>query len=122
MAHKALDPDNMHGLNEEFDYMDVWDAMSVLMFFRQYQHLQAFIDQADECASYARDLFAVVDEEANAEADRQEEAELQQLPDMTQENLKAFAIARKTRDKQRTGIQMSSQKTRRRRRSGRCGS
>ncbi|RMY76901.1 hypothetical protein D0863_01648 [Hortaea werneckii] len=76
MAHKALDPDNMHSLNGDFDYMNVWDSIGALMFFRQYQHLQAFIDQADECASYARDLFAVVDEEANAEADREEEAEL----------------------------------------------
>ncbi|GAB1739491.1 hypothetical protein NU219Hw_g4445t1 [Hortaea werneckii] len=79
MVDKVMDPDNMHGLNEEFDYMDVWDAIGSLLFFRQYQHLQAFIDQADECASCARDLFAVVDEEANAEADREEEAELQPL-------------------------------------------
>ncbi|RMY71422.1 hypothetical protein D0863_05173 [Hortaea werneckii] len=90
MADKILDPDNMHGLND-LDYMDSWDSIGALMFFRQYQHLQTFIDQADECASYARDLFAVVDEEANAEADREEEAELQQLPDLTQDNLRAFA-------------------------------
>ncbi|KAI7090020.1 hypothetical protein KC356_g1943 [Hortaea werneckii] len=92
MADKILDPDNMHGLNEEFDYMDVWEAIGALMFFRQYQHLQVFIDQADECASYARNLFAVVDEEASAEADREEEAELQQRrPDLTQDNLRALA-------------------------------
>ncbi|GAB1727667.1 hypothetical protein NU195Hw_g7369t1 [Hortaea werneckii] len=90
MADKIMDPDNMHGLND-LDYMDSWDSIGALMFFRQYQHLQTFIDQADECASYARDLFAVVDEEANAEADREEEAELQQLPDLTQDNLRAFA-------------------------------
>ncbi|RMZ30665.1 hypothetical protein D0859_05249 [Hortaea werneckii] len=90
MADKIFDPDNMHGLND-LDYMDSWDSIGALMFFRQCQNLQAFIDQADECASYARDLFAVVDEEANAEADREEEAELQQLPALTQDNLRAFA-------------------------------
>lgn len=85
---QALNENDLHSLNGDFDYTERWATVGAVMFYRQYQHLQTFIEQADRCDARARDLFLAFDPEDSEEADREEEAELRPMQGLTEDNLR----------------------------------
>ncbi|RMY14227.1 hypothetical protein D0868_01571 [Hortaea werneckii] len=85
---RALNHNDLHALNGDFDYTERWATVGAVMFYRQYQHLQTFIEQADRCDARARDLFLAFQPEDSEEADREEEAELHPTHGLTEENLR----------------------------------
>lgn len=85
---QAVDQNDLHSLNGDFDYTERWATVGAVMFYRQYQHLQTFIEQADRCDARARDLFLAFRPEDSAEADREEEAELHPTQGLTEDNLR----------------------------------
>ncbi|KAI7498242.1 hypothetical protein KC367_g5253 [Hortaea werneckii] len=85
---QAVDQNDLHSLNGDFDYTERWATVGAVMFYRQYQYLQTFIEQADRCDARARDLFLAFRPEDSAEADREEEAELHPTRGLTEDNLR----------------------------------